>query len=33
LLNELLQEQTDELDCTLVCLNRKKHAKELSVLT
>ena len=33
LLDELLREQTDGLDCTLVCLNRKKHAKELSRLT
>ncbi|MBG29621.1 MAG: hypothetical protein CMI31_06420 [Opitutae bacterium] len=33
LLDDLLQEQADGLDCTLVCLNRKKHAKELSRLT
>ena len=32
-LSDLLLEPSNSLDCTLVCLNRKKHAKQLARLT
>ena len=32
LLGDLLHKQPNDLDCTLVCLNRKKHAKQLARL-
>ena len=31
-LGDLLRQQPNDLDCTLVCLNRKKHAKQLARL-
>jgi hypothetical protein len=31
-LNELVRENPESLDCTLICLNRKKHAKQLARL-
>lgn len=33
LLDELLREKTEDLDCTLICLNRQKHVKQLARLT
>ena len=32
LLEDLLRRQPEEIDCTLVCLNRKKHAKQFARL-